>query len=40
MFDALLVPTRTWEDIREAMVEGESMKVSTAGSPWRRESEK
>ena len=36
---ALLVPTKTWEDIREAMVTGESMKVSTAGSSWRMESE-
>ena len=35
---ALLVPTRTWQDIREAMVEGESREVSAAGMSWRMES--
>jgi hypothetical protein len=34
---ALLAPTETWEDIRAAMVNGESMKVNTSGTSWRME---
>jgi hypothetical protein len=34
---ALLVPSRIWEDIREAMVKGESMSVTTSGMSWRME---
>ena len=34
---ALLSPTETWEDIRAAMVQGESMKVNTSGTSWRME---
>ena len=34
---ALLVPTRTWESIREAMVKGEDMEVRASGMPWRME---
>ena len=34
---ALLSPTETWEDIRAAMVKGESMKVNTSGTSWRME---
>lgn len=34
---ALLVPTKTWEDIREAMVNGESLEVTTSGTSWRVE---
>ena len=35
---ALLVPTKTWEDIREAMVKGGDMEVKTPGTSWRMES--
>jgi len=34
---ALLVPTKTWQDIREAMVKGEDMEVRTSGTSWRME---
>ena len=34
---ALLLPTETWEDIRAAMVNGESRKVNTSGTSWRME---
>jgi hypothetical protein len=34
---ALLAPTETWEDIREAMVKGESRKVTAPGTSWRME---
>jgi hypothetical protein len=34
---ALLSPTETWEDIRAAMVKGESRKVTAPGTSWRME---